>query len=138
MVILGWATSSGAITLATIFQGLLLPKNINGGGLYAQVVGGNDFAVLAFYAGNFAISIIAVLYISDATKSLISFFASYLGTALLIYFVLGLPDLAGVYDPLGVIQESASVFTFTAVFPLMLVVNFTATFLGILLAEHLS
>jgi hypothetical protein len=138
LVILGWATSCAAVTLATIFQGLLLPKNINGGGLYSQVVAGNPFALLAYYAGNITISIIAVIYISDAGKSLISFFASYVGTGIITYLVLGLPEFVGVYDPSGVIIESAGIFTFTAIFPVLMVVNFAGTFLGILLSERLS
>jgi hypothetical protein len=136
LVVLGWSTSSAAFALATIFQGQLLPRNINGGGLYADVTNGDPLVLLLFYGGSFAISILAALVISDVGVSLASFFSSYIGTGLITYFVLGLPDLFGVYDPLGVIQGSAVTFTFTALFPLLLFVSLAGTVAGMALAER--
>lgn len=137
-VILGWATSIAALTLATIFQGLLLPKNINGGGLYNDVVNGNPLGLLIFYLGNFGICVIAAMVIGDPGKALISFFPSFIGAAIVTYLVLALPDLLGLFPFLtpGVLQESASVFALTAFFPVLLLVNLAGTVLGIGLSER--
>src|SRR5713101_3137129 len=81
LIVLGWATSTAALALATIFQGQLLPKNINGGALYGQVVNASPLPIWIFYIGNFAICIIATMVISDPGRALISYFPSYVGGA---------------------------------------------------------
>jgi hypothetical protein len=136
LIVLGWATSSAAFTLATIFQGQLLPKNINGGGLYADVTKGNPLLLLIFYGASFTTSVLAAMVIGDVGVSLISFFLSYVGTGIITYLVLVLPDFFGVFDPFQVIQGSAVIFTFTALFPLLLFVNLAGTIAGIALAER--
>ncbi len=135
-VALGWSTGSAACALGTIFQGQLLPKNINGGALYSEVINANPLWIWLFYVGNFAICVVASMVISDVSKAMISFFLSYSGAALITYFVLALPDYAGVYDPTQVLQESATIFTFTAFFPLLLLVNLAGTVVGIVLGER--
>lgn len=136
-VILGWSTSSAAFALGTIFQGQLLPRNINGGGLYSDVLNANPLWLWIFYIGNFAVCVVASMVISDVGKSMISFFISYAGAALITYFVLALPDYVGVYDPTQVLQETATVFTFTAFFPVLLLVNLSGTVAGMALGERL-
>lgn len=136
LVVLGWAASTAALALATIFQGALLPKNINGGALYGTVVNASPLPIWFFYVGNFAVCIIATMVISDAGKALVSCFPSYVGGAIITYFVLVLPDFVGSYDPQQVLQESASIFTFTAFFPVLLIVNLGGTIAGIAVAER--
>ena len=135
-VVIGWSTSSAAFALGTIFQGQLLPRNINGGGLYADVLNADPLWIWLFYIGNFAVCVVASMVISDVSKAVISFFLSYSGAALITYFVLALPDYVGAYDPAQVLQESATVFTFTAFFPLLLLVNLSGTVAGIALGER--
>lgn len=137
LVILGWSTSMAAFTLTTIFQGQLLPKNINGGGLYSQVINANPITLWIFYVGNFATCVLAAMVISDAAKTLIAFFASFIGSAIITDLVLALPDLAGIYPVTGALQEAAVIFTLTAFFPLLLLVTLSGTIVGIALGEHL-
>jgi hypothetical protein len=133
LVVLGWAISSAAFTLGTIFQGQLLPRNINGGGLYGNVIAGNSLVLFIFFAGGFVVSLIAAMQIGDLEKSIISFFASYIGCAMITYAVLVLPDLAGVYDPAGAIAGSGVTFTFGAMFPLFLLFELAGTIVGVAL-----
>jgi hypothetical protein len=137
LVVLGWSTASAAFSLGTIFQGQLLPRNINGGGLYSDVLNANPLWLWLFYIGNFAVCVVASMVISEVGKAVISFFLSYTGAALITYFVLALPDYVGIYDPTQVLQESATVFVFTAFFPLLLLVNLSGTVAGIALGERL-
>jgi hypothetical protein len=135
-VVLGWATTCAALTLFTIFNGQLLPRNINGGGLYSDVLSASPLGLWIFYVGNFAISVLAAMVISELGKSLISFLPSYLGAAMITFLVLAAPDFAGIYDPQQVIQESAVIFTFTAFFPLLLLVSFSGTIVGNAIGER--
>jgi hypothetical protein len=137
LVVLGWATSTAALALATIFQGQLLPKNINGGGLYGQVVNASPLPIWIFYVGNFAVCVVAAMVISDPARSLVSYFPSFIGAAAITYLVLALPDFVGAYDPQQVLQDTATIFTFTAFFPLLLLVNLAGTVVGIAVGERL-
>lgn len=136
-IVLGWATAIAALTLFTIFHAQLLPRNINGGGLYAEVVSPNPLWLLIFYLGNFAICVLAALVISDIAKALVSFFASFIGAALITGFVLSLPDLLGIFPYPGALQQAAVIFTFGAFFPLLFLVNFAGAISGSFLAERL-
>lgn len=136
LVVLGWATTVAALTLFTIFNGQLLPKNINGGGLYYEVVNASPIGLWIFYLGSFGTSLLCAMMISDAGKALICFLPSYIGAAIITFLVLALPDFVGVYDPSQVIQESAVVFTLGAFFPLLLLANFAGTIAGIFLGER--
>lgn len=137
LVVAGWATITAALTLFTIFNGQLLPRNINGGGLYTEVLNASPLGLWAFYLGCFGISLLCAMILADASKALICFLPAYVGAAMITFLVLALPDFIGVYDPLQVLQESAVVFTFGAFFPLLLLVNFSGTILGIALGERL-
>lgn len=138
LVILGWATSSATLTLATIFQGQLIPKDINGGGLYSAVLNASPSVLWVFYLGNFGISLLAAMIIGETGASFISVFASILSAAGLTFLVLALPDLLGVvYDPQQTIQQSAVTFTFVAFFPLLLLVNLMGTVVGVALGDRL-
>ncbi len=134
-IMLGWATSTAALTLGTIFLGYLLPKNINGGGLLSEVINASAIPIWIFYVGNFAICILAALVISDLSTSLISFFVSYLGAGIITYVVLALPDLLGCCA--GSLAESAIGFTLIAFFPFLFFVNLTGTLLGVWLNEYI-
>lgn len=136
LLILGWGTSTAALTLATIFQGLLLPRNINGGGLYSEVVSSNPIWLVIFYLGNLTICLVAAMAISDVSRALVSFFASFLVAAGITDLVLALPDFLGIFPFPGALQEAATIFTLTAFFPVLLLVNFAGTILGISLAER--
>jgi len=137
LVILGWSTSMAAFALTTIFQGQLLPREFNGGGNYVQVLNASPLGLWIFYFGTFATSVLAAMVISDAGKALVSFFVSFLGAAIITDLVLSLPDFLGIFAIPGALQEAAVIFTFTAFFPLLLLVTLAGTILGIGLGERL-
>jgi hypothetical protein len=137
LITLGWSTSTAALTLFMIFQGQFLPRNINGGGLYAEVVSPNPLWLWVFFLGNLAISVLAVMAISDVPTALISFFASLLGAAAITFMVLASPEFIGISPfPFGTLQEAATIFTFTAFFPVVPFVNLAGTVVGIALGER--
>lgn len=134
LVVLGWAASMAALTLATIFQGLLLPKALGIGG--NEVINASPLGLWIFYLGNFGICILAAMVISDFGVAIVSFFPAYIGAGLLTYLLLALPDFIGVFPLSGVLQASAVTFTFSAFFPFLLVVSLAGTITGVGLAEH--
>ena len=139
LAVLGWSASTAALAVATIFQGLLLPKVYgSGGGFLDEVVNQNPLGLWIFYLGNFGICVLAAIVISDLGTSIIGFFVSYMGAAVITYMVLALPDFLGVYPIQGVLSGSAVTFAFTAFFPLLLLVNLVGTFVGVGLGERLS
>jgi hypothetical protein len=136
LVTLGWGTSTAALTLGIIFIGYLLPRNINGGGLYSQVINASPIPLWLFYVGNFVICLVAALIISDFSTTIVSFFFSYLLAGIITYAVLALPDFLGCCG--GVLVAAAVSFTFGAFFPYLLVVNLAGTIAGLALSEHFS
>jgi hypothetical protein len=138
LAVLGWAASTAALTLATIFQGYLLPKVYGaGGGFLDEVLNANPVWLWIFYLGNFGICILAALVISDLGTTVIGFFVSYGVAAGITYMVLSLPDFIGVFPFPGVLEGSAVTFTFGAFFPLLLLVNLVGTIVGAALSERL-
>ena len=134
--VLGWAISTAALTLATVFLGYLLPRNINGGGLYSEVLNASPIPLWIFFVGNFAICVLAAVVISDISKTLLSFFASFMSAAIITYLVLSLPDFLGCCG--GALEEAALGFVLVAFFPGLLITNLLGTFFGILLAERVT
>jgi hypothetical protein len=138
ILVLGWATSIAAVTLFTIFQGQLLPKNIiTGGGQYAEVISPNPVWLWIFYSGSFAICLLAAMTIEDLAETLLSFFASFVGAAMITYLVLALPDILGIFPYPGALEQAAVGFTFGAFFPFPFFVNFVGTMAGLVLADRL-
>lgn len=136
-IVLGWAVCLDAFTLWAIFQGLLLPQIVSGGGLLPEVLSGNPVVLGIFYSGIFATSILAALIIYEVGQAVISFFVSYFLAAFLNLIILSLPDITGTYnDPIGAVTNASVNFTFTAFFPLPLIIGFAATLLGIGVAER--
>ncbi len=136
LVILGWGSSTASLTLATIFQGFLLPRNINGGGLLPEVVNASPLPLVIFYGGNFAICILAAMVISDLSATLAAFPASFVLAWIISFLVLALPDFLGMLPVQGLLQESAIIFLFTAFFPYLLIVNSAGTIIGVAMAER--
>jgi len=93
--------------------------------------------VEAFYLGNFAICLFAAMTVSDASRALVSFFASFVLAAIITDLVLALPDLLGIFPIPGALQEASIIFTFTAFFPISLLVDLAGTIVGISLSERL-
>ncbi|HYU88571.1 MAG TPA: hypothetical protein VEL52_07785 [Candidatus Bathyarchaeia archaeon] len=136
LVTLGWAASTAALTIGMIFLGYLLPKDINGGGQYNEVINANPLPLWIFYIANFAICILASFILSDISTTLVSFFGSYVGAATITYVVLALPDIAGCCR--GTLEEASIGFVLVAFFPQLLVTELTGTLLGVALGEHYS
>jgi len=135
LTVLGWATSSAALTLAMIFLGYLLPKNINGGGgLYGSVINASQIPLWIYYVANFSLCVLATVMISDMSRSLLSFFASYFVAAVITVTILSLPDYFGCCG--GALQGAAVSWTFVALFPYLFLIELAGTFTGIGLAEH--
>ncbi len=134
LVVFGWAVSTAALTLGTIFLGYLLPRDINGGGLYSEILNASPVPLWIFYVGNFAICVLAAFVISDLSATIVSFFPSFVGAAGIAYVVLALPDLLGCCG--GVLEESAIGFVLVAFFPRLFIVNLAGTFVGAVLEER--
>jgi hypothetical protein len=137
LVILGWGTCMAAITTGAIFQGLLTPRLIGGGALLPETIQTAAWETYAYYLGIFAVSVLAAMTISDASKAFMSFFPAYILGAIITYEVLALPASIGVYQPPDPVEEYASTFTFTAFFPIPILLGLAGTVLGIALAERL-
>jgi hypothetical protein len=138
LLVLGWATSTSALTLGTIFLGYLLPKNISsGGGNYSQVINASPVPLIVFYLGSFAVCVLAAMVISDMSTTIVSFFFSYAGAAIITCIVLALPDSLGGCCG-GVLEATAVTFTFGAFFPYLFFVNLAGIIVGTALAEHFS
>lgn len=138
LVVLGWAAALDAFTLWTMFQGLLLPQNVNGGGLQPEVLAGNPTVLGIFYLGILGSSVLASLVLADLGSAILSFFASYSLAAILTFVTLILPDVTGIYnDPSQLLTGAAVGFTFTAYFPFPLLIELVGTLLGVGLAERL-
>ena len=135
LVVLGWGTSLAALTLGTIFQGYLLPTTE--GGLLPQVYGASPAGLWVFYLGSFGISAVAAMVIYDAGPAIVAFFFAFGLTASLTATVLALPELIGTIQTNGVLQETSILNTFSALFPLALIVNLVGTLVGIALGERL-
>jgi hypothetical protein len=136
LIVLGWATATSALTLVMIFNGQFVPRNINGGGLFPEVTNPSPFLYWGFYLGAFAVCILACLVIASPARSLALFFPSYIGAAVITWLVLALPDFLVIDDPAQVLQEVATLITFNAFFPILLLTDFAATIAGIALAER--
>lgn len=129
--VLGWSTSTAALTLSMIFNGQLLPKGLGG-----FVVSPSPLLLGAFYLGSFAICVLATVVIGDLSEAIISFFVSYLGASIITVVVLALPNLLGIFPYSDALQHAALIFTFDAFFPFVFLVNFAGTITGIYLAER--
>lgn len=136
-IVLGWATSTSALTLAMIFQGQFVPRNINGGGLYPEVTNPNPFLFFGFYAGSFAVCLVAAMAVTNPGRAIALFFPAYLGAALITWLVLSSPDFFVVNDPQQAVQVTATLITFNAFFPYLLLANFAGVLVGTGLGERL-
>jgi hypothetical protein len=132
LVVAGWAASIAAFTLQAIFQGQLLPVSALAQGGNA----GSPFAVYLFYAGIFVTSVLAAMILDDAGKAIISLLASYLLADVIVYLVIALPGLLGLFYP-EVLAKTAISFAFAASFPIGLLLEMVGTFIGIALAERI-
>ena len=133
-VSLGWGITIASITLAAIFQGFLVPQSL--GKFLPEVSHGGQLGLAVFFASIFAVSIFASLVINDVGKALFAFFAAYALAGVVTYFVLALPGFVGAYPAPEVLVRVAIIFTFTASFPIPLVVELVGTMAGSFLAER--
>lgn len=135
LIVLGWSVSLSALTLGTIFQGYLLPTT--GGGLLPEIYGASPLGLWIFYLGSLGVSVVAAMAINDTGPAIVGFFAAYGLTAFFTFLVLAMPELLGIIQTNGVLQEAAILHSFSALFPLALIVNLVGTLLGIALGERL-
>jgi len=134
LVSIGWGITISSITLAAIFQGFLVPQGL--GKFLPEVTGAGQLGVAAFFAGIFVVSLFASFVINDVGKALFSFFVAYGLAGVVTYFVLALPGFVGAYAAPEVLVRIAIIFTFTASFPIPLVVELVGTLTGSWLAER--
>lgn len=100
-----------------------------------EVTGTSQLGLAAFFVGIFLVSVFASFLINDVGKALFSFFGSYCLAGVVTYFVLALPGFVGAYAAPEVLVRLAIIFTFTASFPIPLVVELVGTLTGSWLAE---
>jgi len=135
LVIAGWGTVLATLTVGTIFQGFLLPTT--GGGLLPEVYNAGPLVLWIYYLGCLGISALAAMTIAEPGPAIVGFFASYGFSGFLTFLVLALPELTGVVQTNGILQELAILHTFQAIFPIALFVDLAGTVLGLALAERL-
>src|SRR6266571_3214864 len=112
LIIAGWGLLMSGAVLSAIFQGFLLPSTYYGGSSGTLPLG-----VWFPYLEVLGASILAGIVMGDAGKTILSFFASY-GLAALL-------------------TRQAAVITFTALFPIPLLVGFLGSVVGSALSERL-
>src|SRR5882672_3479597 len=127
LVVAGWGTTLAALTLGTIFQGLLLP---NPSELLPESYGANPLWLWVFYLGSFGTCVLAAMLIADFGQSIVSVFFAFGLNVFITFVVLALPDFSGIVQPPGILQESAVLFTFNALFPFPLFVALFGTIVG--------
>ena len=135
LVTAGWGTVLAALTVGTIFQGFLLPTT--GGGLLPEVYNAGPLVLSIFYLGCLGASTLAAMTIAEPEPAIVAFFASYGFSGFLTFLVLALPELTGVVQTNGILQELAILHTFQAIFPIALLVDLVGTLVGLSLAERL-
>jgi len=135
LVTAGWGTVLATLTVGTIFQGFLLPTT--GGGLLPEVYNAGPLVLSIYYLGCLGASALAAMTIAEPGPAIVGFFASYGFSAFLTFIVLALPELTGVVQTNGILQEFAILHTFQAIFPIALLVDLVGTLLGLSLAERL-
>lgn len=79
----------------------------------------------------------ATMTINDPGPAIVAFFVTFGLDAFLTAFVLALPEVAGIVQTNGVLQETSILNTFSALFPLPLIVNLVGTLAGLALGERL-
>jgi hypothetical protein len=134
LIVLGWGASLASLTLGAIFQGYLLPTT--GGGLLPEVYGASPLWLWIFYLGSFGISALAATMIYDPAPAIIGFFFSYGICAILTFIVLALPEFIGIIQTNGVLQKVAILHTFSALFPIALLVDMVGSIAGVALGER--
>jgi hypothetical protein len=135
LITCGWAASLAGFTLGGIFQGQLLPPQPPGN-LFPEVSAVGPFGPAIFYAGILAASILAPILIGDPGRAIIAFFLSYVLGSIITYFVLVLPNFAGVFPYPELLSRSAISITFSTSFPIPLLVEILGTLAGIWFSER--
>lgn len=108
-----------------------------GGGLLPEVYGANPFGLWIFYLGSLGISAVSAMAIYDAGPAIVGFFAAYGVSAFLTFLVLALPEILGIVQTNGVLQQVAILHTFSAIFPLALIVDLVGALIGVAVGERL-
>lgn len=129
---LAWGVSLAALALAQIFQGHLIPQQYYGGASNALI---SDATI--FYLEVLGLSTFAGLVIRDPQRAILSFIACYAVGGLITAFVIMLPGFVSASAIPELVFGMALVDTFTALFPIPLLVGIAGTFLGLVLSDRL-
>jgi len=132
LIIAGWGLLMSGAVLSAIFQGFLLPSTYYGGSSGTLPLG-----VWFPYLEVLGASILAGIVMGDAGKTILSFFASYGLAAVVTYLVLAMPGIIGAFPVADLLTRQAAVITFTALFPIPLLVGFLGSVVGSALSERL-
>jgi hypothetical protein len=131
LLVLAWSVSLAALTLGQIFQGNLIPQHYYGGA-------SNELVSVStiFYLEVLGLSTLGGLVIQEPQKVILSFIGSYVIGSLVTCLVLMLPGFVNSTAIPQLVFEMAIVDTFTALFPIPLLVGFAGIFLGLVLSER--
>jgi hypothetical protein len=131
LVVLAWSISLAALTLGQIFQGHLIPQHYYGG-VSNELV--SDSTI--FYLEVLGLSSLAGVVIQEAQRAILSFISCYVMGSLITCLVLMLPGFVNSTAIPQLVFEMAIVDTFTALFPIPLLVGLAGTFLGLVLSDR--
>jgi hypothetical protein len=131
LVVLAWSVSLAALTLGQIFQGNLIAQHYYGGASNELVS-----ASTIFYLEVLGLSTLAGLVIQEPQRVVLSFIGSYVIGSLITCLVLMLPGFVNSTAIPQLVFEMAIVDTFTALFPIPLLVGFAGIFLGLVISER--
>jgi len=133
IVVLAWGVFLASSALTAILQGVLVPARFYGG-YNAQA--GFPSGIVFFYVAIFGVSILAGIVLADVGRALLGTFASYGFAIVLTFTALSLPTLQSPFPP-ALLTDVAAVFTFTAFFPLPIIVILVGALLGAGISERL-
>lgn len=128
---LAWGVSLAALALGQIFQGHLIPQQYYGGASSALI---SDATI--FYLEVLGLSTLAGLVIRDPQRAILSFIACYVVGGLITVIVLMLPGFVNALAIPQLVFGMAIVDTFTALFPIPILVGLAGTFLGLVLSDR--
>jgi len=163
LTILGWGVFNASAAIGGILDGALVPRKMYGGGggfvistpsssslmmslnvrvsefqaeLQTGQIFGTPVGMLVFYLEILGIAVIAGLLLEEFERVLVSFFACYALTVVLVYLFLILPGLAGSIS-LSALEGIGIIFVFSIFFPIPLFLGLVGSFIGAAMSERM-
>jgi hypothetical protein len=129
LVVLGWGASLASLAVTVVTRAVLVPHA--GIALFSNET---TLLIALYYSGIFSVSYLSGLMLRSLSQAVVGFFCAYSLGIVLAGLVFDLPGLLGIL-PESFAAYSAVTFTFTALFPLALLVGLVGGLLGAVTTE---